>query len=95
MSTAITAYLDEDATLYVECDQTGPLLTIRSLGEVEERFRLPDSAVELIEPDAAVEHVLERISDVPMTKAVRAAIAQRLDVDIEDVGRAQPRKGAA
>lgn len=97
--TAIRAYLDEYGTaqgpaLYIERDQRGPLMVVHTRGYTGERFNLPDSAVELIHPGEAIEDVLDLIADVPMPKKVREQIAERLGVDIEDVGQSNARRAA-
>ena len=92
---AITAYFDEHAlALYVQRDQRGPLMVVPAVGHTSERFTLPEQAVELQHPDDAVETVLDLIADVPMPKKIREQIAERLGVDIEDVGTSNSRRVA-
>lgn len=97
MSATIRAYLDEqdpEPVFYIERDQRGPLMVVHTRGYTGERFNLPDSAVELVHPDEAIPDLLALIADVPMPRKVREQIADRLGVDIEQVGRSNAKQVA-
>jgi hypothetical protein len=70
----------------------GPVYRLAEDGEVTQQWRAPNLLEPMIPESDATELVLERITDVPMSRAVREAIAERLGVDIEDVGTAPSRK---
>lgn len=98
MSIAIIAYLDAyDDTLYVERDERGPLLVIQPSGDVEEQFRLPDTAIELRTPAEAAlevsEALFKAVSEVKAPRKVRTAIGEalrELGLDKDEVDRWLP-----
>jgi hypothetical protein len=78
--------------LYAQFGGRGPVLVIAPDGTVTEQLRPIDIVEPMVPLDEAVDEVLWLIRDVPLTRAVRKAIAEKLTVDPEHVGRTPDRK---
>jgi hypothetical protein len=81
-----------DEELYAQFAGRGPVLVIAPDGTVTEQLRPIDIIEPMVPLDEAIISVLELIRDVPMAKAVRVAIAAKLDTEYEEVGTAPVRK---
>lgn len=81
-----------DEELYAQFGNRGPVFVMAPDGTVTEQLRPIDIIETMVTLDDAVTTVLELIANVPLSKAVRAAIARELEVDPEHVGTAPARK---
>ena len=76
--------------VHVRFGDRGPVLVLAEDGTVREQYQ--DRTTDMVTEDDAVMAVLEMIADVPLAKTARAALAEALGVDPDDVGTAARRR---
>lgn len=81
-----------DGELYAQYAGRGPVLVIAPDGTVTEQLRDVDIIEPMVPLEDAIISVLELIRDVPLTKPVRLAIAEKLGTEYEEIGTAPKRK---
>jgi hypothetical protein len=78
--------------LLAQYAERGPVFVLTPDGSLAEQFRPSDALEPMIPLDEAIESVLDLIKDVPLAKAARVAIAEKLEADPEHVGTSPTRR---